>query len=234
MSGPGATMAIKERGRSGKLSLYRRVPKRYEAVEPRKFVWVALETDSRTLATDKAARVWEQMIAAWEARLAGDTTDAAARFEAARELAKSRGFRYLASPAMAKLPTDELLARVEAVGVRQGEPDALEARALLGGAAEPSLTIGGALEAYWGLTRDRQRGKSPDQLRRWRNPRVKAIRNLIVVVGDKALDRLTRDDMLDFRAWWAERIAEEDLTPDSACVSACNFDLLCGVIGVQF
>ena len=45
---------------------------------------------------------------------------------------------------------------------------------------------------------------------------MKAIKNLISVIGDKAMDEITGDDMLDFRQWWVDKIALEDLTPSSA------------------
>ncbi len=75
-------MAIKQRGKT--LYLYRRVPKRYEAVEPRQFVWVSLHTDSEALAPTKEVTAWANMIEGWEALLAGDSSDAETRFEAAR------------------------------------------------------------------------------------------------------------------------------------------------------
>ena len=80
-------MTIRARGTSSSLYMYRRVPKRYEAVEPRKFVWVSLHTDSQSIATAKASTTWDYLTEGWEARLAGDTIDAEARFEAARNLA---------------------------------------------------------------------------------------------------------------------------------------------------
>ena len=209
-------MAIKARGSKGSLSLYRRVPKRYEAVEPRKFVWVSLHTDSQSIASSKASVAWDHMIEGWEARLAGDSSDAETRFAAARDLAAVRGFRYINAASVAKLPLDELLQRVEAVETKRGQPDFKEAAAILGGASEPPITIGRALELFWTLAADRTIGKSEDQLRRWKNPYIKAVKNLIDVVGDKAIAQITGDDMLDFRQWWMEKIATEELTPNSA------------------
>jgi len=88
-------MAIKTRGKGNGLSLYKRVPKRYEPVEPRKFIWLSLHTDSETEANQKAGPAWAQLIAGWEAKLAGDTSDAEQRYAASRDLAAARGFRYL-------------------------------------------------------------------------------------------------------------------------------------------
>lgn len=203
----------------GTLYLYRRVPKRYEAVENRKFIWISLHTDSPSTAKAKESVAWQQMVEAWEAKLAGDTSDAEQRFSAARDLAAARGFRYMRVDQVAKLPLEDLRDRFEAVGGfkdQPGQPDMRDALALLGGAKEPPLTISKALEAYWPLSQDRRHGKSDDQIRRWQNPRLKAIKNLIGVIGDKPLADITGDDMLDFRQWWIERIEDEGLTPGSA------------------
>ena len=91
-----------------------------------------------------------------------------------------------------------------------------KAPAVLGTVEVPSMTVFEALAEYWALTPYRVRGKSADQKRRWENPRKKAVRNFIDVVGDRPVAALTRADFLDFRSWWLERIAEENLTPNSA------------------
>ncbi|WP_370213439.1 tyrosine-type recombinase/integrase [Roseovarius sp.] len=207
-------MSIKKRGK--KLSLYKRVPKRYSTVEPRRFIWLALHTDSPTEAERKAGPAWDQLIAAWEAKLAGDNSDAEQRFAAARDLAAARGFRYMRADQVSRLPRDELLARINAIGGSDTEPDTQDAAALLGTAPEPEITITRALKLYWSLTPDKTRGKSEDQLRRWRNPRIKAVKNFVAVVGDKAISEISGDDMLDFRGWWLDKIEAQRLTPNSA------------------
>ena len=202
--------------RGNQLYLYRRVPKRYGAVESRQFVWVSLHTDSQTVAALKATTAWELMVEGWEAKLAGDTTDAEARFQAARDLAAVRGFRYLDAASVAKLPCGDLLERIEAVKLSPKGPDFREAGAFLGGTAEPEITISRALELYWTLAADRTIGKSEDQLRRWKNPLIKSVKNLVAQIGDKPLSQISTDDMLDFRQWWVERIAKKGLTANSA------------------
>jgi integrase len=207
-------MSIVKRGST--FQLRRRVPKRYRSVEPRAVVWISLHTDSETVARSKADRAWGNLVEAWEARLAGDTEDAEARHSAAHELARIRGFRYLDVGLVSRLPVDELVARVEAIGARRAAPDAVEASALLGTVPAPSLTLEKALELYWGLAREKTLGKSEDQLRRWKNPRVKAVRNFVEIVGNKPIEAITRDDMLDFRQHWLERIEAGEVTPNSA------------------
>ncbi len=207
-------MSIVKRGST--FQLRRRVPQRYRSVEPRAVVWISLHTDSETVARSKADRAWGQLVEAWEARLAGDTEDAEARHAAAHELARIGGFRYLDVGLIARLPVDELVARVEAIGARRAAPDTVEASALLGTVPAPSLTLEKALELYWGLAREKTLGKSMDQLRRWKNPRVKAVRNFVEIVGNKPIEAITRDDMLDFREHWLERIEAGEVTPNSA------------------
>lgn len=196
--------------------LRKRVPKRFVNVESRPVIWISLHTDSETVASHKADGAWANMIEGWEAQLAGDTRDAERRFAAAQELAAIRGMRYLSANRVADLPTEELLRRVEQVARQSDTARPIEAEAMLGGAKEPPITVSRALELYWTLAADRTRGKSEDQLRRWKNPRIKAVKNFIDVVGDKEISEISGDDMLDFRGWWLERIEENDLTPNSA------------------
>ena len=132
-------MAIKRRGK--KLSLYQRVPKRYAAVEPRKFIWLSLHTDSQSVAEQKAGTAWAQLIEGWEAKLAGDTQDAEQRFAAAHELAAARGFRYLRADRVADLPIEEIVTRVDAISGPENAPDLREAEALLGTAEEQQAAI---------------------------------------------------------------------------------------------
>ncbi len=196
--------------------LRKRVPLRFAAIEPRETVWISLHTESEKVAKTKAPAAWSEMLEAWEAMLAGQTDQADAYFEAAKQLAQARGFRYLPAERVAKLPVEDILDRVESIRGVDGKPSSFEAASVLGGVTETIITVTRALEAYWGLAKDKTFGKSEDQLRRWRNPRLKAVKNFVDVVGDKALAEITADDMLDFRQWWVEKIETEDLTPNSA------------------
>lgn len=197
--------------------LRRRLPKRYESIETRRDLWLSLHTDSEQTAKTKAPLIWQEHVNAWEARLAGDTQDAEARYQAAQDLAKAKGLRYLPATKVAMLPVESLLERIEAIPVTAiAKPDRITAAAVLGAFSQPDITLSRALEMFWQLARDRTQGKSEDQIRRWRYPRIKAMRNLIERVGDKALCQLTRDDMLDFRDWWLDKMSDEGLTPNSA------------------
>lgn len=202
--------------RGGNWYLCRRVPGRYASIDPRQKVRISLGTDSRVVADAKAPLVWQQMIEAWEARLAGDTTDAQERLDAAKNIAQSRGFRYLPAAKVARLPIEDLVERVEASVDSRGRVDPVTADALMGVVKGPELTVSRAFERFYEVEAVRVRGKSADQLRRHKAPRLKATKNFIEVCGDKALDQITTRDLFDFRAWWQERVNAGEVEPATA------------------
>lgn len=212
-------MIIHRKGaKGGSWYLRRRVPARYLQVAetPSGEIWKSLRSDSESQARKKADMVWDRLVEGWEAKLAGQDAEGLRQLEAARNLAAARSLRYLPAEDVARLPTEELVRRVEMVGGTEKKSDVIDARAFLGGAKTPTIRISDALDLYWELGREKTLGKSPDQLRRWRNPRIKAIRNLVDVIGDKPIHEIDGDDMLDFRGWWLERIENEKLDPGSA------------------
>ena len=196
--------------------LKRRVPLEFAEVDSRKELWISLRTGSRHEARRRAETVWAEQLAIWKAKMDGRHGSAMEKYEAARALARSMGYRYMDIDKVVKLPRDEFQARVLSLFNDKGEFDRDRIPALLGTATPPSMTLSVALDTYWNLAADKTRGMSEDQIRRARNPRIKAFRNLISVVGDLAIDRLTQDDLLDFRDWWWERLTNEGLTPNSA------------------
>lgn len=216
--------------RGGVFHLRRRVPKRYRRVEPRPDVWISLHTDSQSLARRKAAAAWAQLVDGWEAKLLGRHDEADALLADAREIADRRGYRYLDAEKVAALPEADFLARLRALtgaqredmladiraALRETEPPPKIVPAIMGGVPEPVVTVKKALDLYWTLAKDRTLGKSADQLRRWENPRKKAVANFVRVVGDRPLAEITADDVLKFREWWVRRVEAQDLAPDSA------------------
>lgn len=73
--------------------LVRRIPKRYESVETRRrTVSITLETDSYSLARQKAPSVWQAQLDHWQAKLDGRSADARLAYEAVRKVAQGRGF----------------------------------------------------------------------------------------------------------------------------------------------
>lgn len=206
------------------LYIRKRVPLRFKSIEPREFVMISLHTDSEIIAQGKAAAAWNEMLLAWEAKLEGKSDDAAKRFAAAKNLADRRGFAFAPAAEVAKLPLDELVARIEAALKPGGASiDRIEAAAVLGGAKPPKLMISQVLDEYWTLAKEKTLRKSKDQVRRWENPRKKAFANFLSVVGDKAIEELTTKDMNLFRGWWIDRMEEGEVGANSANKDMTHF-----------
>lgn len=209
-------MTIKSRAKKGTLELRRRVPKKYASVETRKEIWVSLQTDSPSMAEVHAISLWQQQIAQWEAMLAGTSVVPEVRLDAAKQLVEAKGFRYMQADVLLNQPVEDIVKRVEAISFSKGIPKVKDAEALLGVLPDPGLKISRVLELYWQLSANKMIGKSKDQVRRAKNPVIKAIKNLVDVIGDKTINSISRDDMLDFREWWNERLARQGLTSNSA------------------
>lgn len=212
-----AAMPVHKRNKT--FHIRKRVPARYKGIEPRGIICISLHTDSDAIAKLKAPKVWASMIEAWEARLAGDTRDAEAQYDAARNLAGALGYRFLTANKAAQLPTADFEKRVDEVmaATKNGKPDKPLAKALLGGSAPPELTVSRALELFWDVKgRAELAGKSPDQLRRWENPRKKAFKNFIEVNGDIAISSIGSDEMMAFRDWWENKLDADGLSANSA------------------
>ena len=207
-------MSVIKRG--NQWCLRRRVPVEFRPVESRSEIWISLKTDSQRLAKEKAPAVWSEQVAVWKARLSGNDPDALKHYDAVQELASANGVNYLPLEKVVQLPIDRLLDRIEAIASHDRKPDKMQAAAVLGAKQPPALTVTQAMEAYWGLAKDNTFGKSDDQRRRWVNPRKKAVRNFVNVVGDKPMNEITPDDMLEFRGYWQERIETGGLTANSA------------------
>ncbi len=196
----------------------RRVPASLVKIEGRRDLKISLKTDSREEAKAKAASINARIEKRWNALLASDSENAELHWRAAHDIAKSFGFAFTSS--------EQMLAAqdVKSIGVRL---DALEqgrklthrptVGALLGTAKKPSLLLSDALDKYLGLTGEIQSRKSENQIRKWKNPRLKAVRNFSNLVGrDVALEEIDRDMALDFRDWWLDRILNEGLKPETA------------------
>lgn len=201
--------------------LRKRVPRRFEHLDARRPVVIALKTDSEIEARARAVEVQRALVAYWlalEASQSGGATagHAAADHAAAVELARRRGVLYRPAEELARAPLEELVARLERL-LQSGEIlSAPVVAAELGGAPAPSFTLSAAMAAFEVDASDRTAGKNENQIRKWAAPRRKAVSNLIALVGDKPLDAITRDDALALRTWWRERVARGEVRADSA------------------
>ncbi|WAJ31183.1 integrase [Antarcticirhabdus aurantiaca] len=207
----------------GRLHYRPRVPTRYAALDTRRFVTLSCGTNDvaqAIVARDALNRMTESF---WQSLARGDDPNARERYRALVDQAHAAGFAYVPLAQLRTGPLAEIDARMAAVeealragGASASKASALVVGALLGREDEPPLTLSTVFAAYEDLTREARLNKSDNQVRKWRLPRQLAFSNLIDVVGDKPIADFTRSDALAFRAWWIDRIADEELLPDTA------------------
>ena len=191
----------------------KRVPRRFAAYDVRKFVKVCLKTDSESEALRKVAEVEDNLEQYWVALSDGSGDEA--KYDAMVKLAAARGVRYRPEKELMSRGLDEVLRRIEALEPNEAK-DPVISGAVLGVAKRPTIKLSEINEMVFELEKTKLVGKSEDQVRRYKNPKLKAFKNLVGILGDVDIASIERDDALEFRDWWQDKIVEEDLTANSA------------------
>jgi integrase len=205
--------------RNGTYYYNRRVPKRIKEFDPRSAIRISLNTDSFVEAERKSLVLHDELESYWQKLVASGDKHTEQAFHRAVNFARLLGFAYRTNKELSERSLKELVERHTIV--RNAKDNKAHVEALLGGIPVPSTTVSNALTEFIETSTERILHKTPDQIRKWKNPRIKAINNFIDVVGDKALAELTRDDLLKFRDWWIERIKTS-----SVSVGSANKDLI--------
>lgn len=152
----------------------------------------------------------------WALRAEGHADAASHLTVAAIARAKVHGYRYHPANEVAGLPLGEVLGRIEVL-MRNGTLNQkIDRTALLGGVSKSSIMLSKAAASYNAFLRADHNGKSPNQLQKAEKKKEAAMRRFIAVVGDKDMLAVTREDALDFRQWWSDRIENEDITTELA------------------
>ena len=204
----------------GRYRYRRRVPDRFAAADPRR--WVRLSLRTADLATARMRRDAQERAddEYWASLIAGTAAEAArARYEAAKARATALGFAYAPAPLLAaQEPLSGLVARVEALAARGGaDAPALDIDALLGEVPEPRLTVSAAFELYFrDIAAGERRSKSPKQYKSWRKVKERARANFIAVVSDKPVEDITRADAQKFWRHWQARVEAGEALPNTA------------------
>ena len=206
--------------RAGFWHYARRVPLAYVELDSRGVIRqstkIRVADDPRAIRARRAAdRINGELEAFWRAAGTAEGAEAKARYDRARRDARRLGFPYITAVEVAHLPIAEILARFEAVAAAKPDDRAVEAAAL-GTVEPPQLDLDGLFEEFETLMKPSLKGMSDDQVRRWRNPKLRAVANLRTVIGNKPLASMTRVDALDFQRWWIGRIEVEGVEIETA------------------
>jgi len=138
------------------------------------------------------------------------------RYDQARRHARSLGYDYIPNSDLIALPQERRLERLEALVAKGLANDPAAREALLGTVQPPSFSLSRLFEEYESVTKDEVMDLSPDQLRIWRNGRIRAVAQFVKVVGDKPVADLTGADAIEYSEWWRERVVADEVAAKTA------------------
>ena len=199
----------------------RRVPAEFAALDQRGIV----RHSTRIKVVDdrrgrRASRVAETLNSElenfWKGLAGGDSKKDATCYDQARRHARSLGFDYIPNNDLIAIPPEKRLERLEALVAKGLTNDSTAREALLGTAQRPSFNLSRLFEEYESSTKDEVKDLSPDQLRIWRNGRIRAVARFVDVVGDKPIADLTHADAIEYSEWWRARVVEDEVAAKTA------------------
>jgi integrase len=168
----------------------------------------------------RAARVAhtlnEELEHFWKGLADGRSREHLTRYDEARRRARTLGFDYIPNSELISLPQEKRLERLEALVAKGLTHDPGAREALLGTAQCPSFNLSRLFEEYDAATKDEVKDLSRDQLRIWRNGRIRAVARFVQVVGDKPVAELTHADAIEYSEWWRERVVDDDVAAKTA------------------
>ena len=200
--------------RNGNYYYNRRVPNDYRLYDPRDYVRISLNTDSKKIAVRLAREKNDQLEAYWASLLKTGETHTESRYRALVERAQVLGFTYYYNQFLAERPFHELVARYQFIENQNFNEKQVEA--VLGAEPKPIILLGDCWKKFQDLSKDKLIDKSEDQIRKWKNPRRLAMENFVEYTGNKAVAELTRNDIVNFRNWWIERLDSGNYVSNTA------------------
>lgn len=211
--------------RNGWFYYYRRVPTALLPFYENKLIRVALDTKSTEVAKVRRDELveadedyWAQLKLSLKLENLGermDITHARSRYEIAKARALAAGFKFrpmeqLADPSR----IEEIVKRVLAVDGSQtsdGRLNPVMVDAVLGGVQEPTVTVTDAMKIYQNeIMTSSLRGKSPAQLKLWRQTKDRSVRYFIDAIGDMLIADIGRDEARAYFKWWNDQVLPMD------------------------
>jgi integrase len=206
--------------RNGTWHFVRRVPSQFSDFDKRGIVRHSTKVRVSSDRTGRRAeRVAERLNAELEAfwsQCAGKSDPNAGTYEEVRRRARSLGFEYVENSQLVDQTVQQRLGRLETLLMAKLENDATARAAVLGTQPRPSFPISNVFVEYEAVIKEELKKFSPNQLRVWRNSRMRVVKELVDVTGDKPITELTDNDGLDYVEWWRERVLAEEVQAGSA------------------
>ncbi len=188
----------------------RRVPKCFAEIDQRTRVRLSLHTQCQRTAMKHMVAVNDNVEQYWMGLVDQGQTHTSKAFDKIVQTAKRIGFAYLPTSQCGSLPIIDLIERV--LTLKPQTQDDIQVKALLGTEEEiAELKLSQALKNYWNYSKPVLMNKNKDQQRKWKNSKIKAVRNFIKAVGDKDVNSLKNQDMVTFREWWLEQVEKKGI-----------------------
>jgi integrase len=167
-------------------------------------------------ASRKAARLNIDLEAFWAAKAGVPARSAALVLDEARMRASALDVDYKPIETIANETAAEILRRIDIIaqGDRRHDPNTVAA--VLGGVSLPEFKLSGLFAEFEICKRTTIAKFSPNQRRKWKNGKTRAVEILMEVIGDKVVNGLTRDDALKFAEHWEKRVADGEVHAGTA------------------
>jgi len=193
----------------------RRVPADYQELHSKEFIQVPLKTDSQSIAERRASNLNQFIESYWQdLALKGDLADKKA-FSNIVKRARMSGFQYRSMEEIVNQASPTEL--INRINLAESELEEKDAQSVLGLGEKPFITMKEARDIYFEHEMGNLVDRSDNQLRKWKNPRKRAVKNFMAVIGDIPLDNINRENILSYRNWWVSRIQSGDnLSPNTA------------------
>lgn len=217
--------------RNGNFYFNRRVPEIYRSQDKRDIIRYALKTRDRRIALRLAIAQNEKLEAYWQTLAGSEEQNSPNQYAALVERSQLLGFPYYPSQQIAELPLQEIVARL--LHVEKEKFKQAHTEAVCGQMTAPIIKLDKVLDLYFDIVKDKTLNKSPNQIRKWQNPRKRAIANFIKYVGNKPISELSRNDLIKFRDHWITRIKSENLVTDSANKDLINLKTIVTTIAEE-
>lgn len=207
--------------RNGVWHYYRRVPIEYAHLDKRHHVKLSTKIKvandrAGTKAGRVAARMNETHELYWRSLAENKAAELKQAYTDAVKLARSLGLDYMASSAWAEKPITEVLAQIETLLIDGRIEDPALRKAALGAIEKPKIMLSDLYNEYEATQKSALAKMSPDQLRKWKAAKKRAVEILIEQRGNKTLQGLSREDALAFADWWEDRVVNEGISAGTA------------------
>lgn len=193
----------------------RRVPLQFRKYDSRERIRIALKTNDPVIAHRRAQVLNTAIEKYWQSLIAQKKSHATSNWEDAIGYVKAYGYSYKSIDELVnKESTEEILNRLSVLENSQAHKNKVEA--LVGLNICNDVKLCEVEDLFFELSKEQVIGKSQDAVRKWKNPRKRALKNFQVVTAiDKTIGSIVRKDILNFKEFWRDKITDEYLDPDT-------------------